>query len=78
MSQVDGVTDMVSTCRLCGSVGGGLKKGTMASACAFLSGGSCPPSSHPDTRHFSSSPYATRAFQAAALVVLELRGSESE
>ena len=32
---------------------------------------------HLDARHFSSSLYATGAFQAASLV-LELRGSESE
>ena len=48
-----------STC----SVGGGLSKGTMASA-------------HPDARHFSFSLYTTGAFQAA-IPVLELRGSES-
>ena len=30
--QVDGVSDMTLTCRLCGSVGGGFSKGTMASA----------------------------------------------
>ena len=46
------------------SVGGRFRKGTMASA-------------QLDARHFSSSLYATGAFQAAALVQ-ELRGSESE
>ena len=50
--------------QLTGSVGVGFSKGTMASA-------------HPDARHFSSSLYATHAFQAATLV-LELRESESE
>ena len=30
--QVDGVSDMVPTCWLCGSVWGGLRKGTVASA----------------------------------------------
>ena len=35
------------------------------------------PSPHLDVRHFSSSLYATGAFQAATLV-LELRGSEPE
>ena len=32
VSQVDGVSDMVPTFQLCGSVKGGLIKGTMASA----------------------------------------------
>ena len=45
-------------------VGEGFRKGTMASA-------------HLDARHFSFSLYATSAFQAAILV-LELKGSESE
>ena len=49
--------------QLVNSVGEGLRKGTMASA-------------HLDARHFSSSLYATGAFQAAPLV-LELRGSET-
>ena len=31
-SQVDGVSDMAPTCLLCGSVGEGLRKDTMASA----------------------------------------------
>ena len=44
--------------------GGGLRKGTMASA-------------HLDARHPSFSQHATGAFQAATLV-LELRGSESQ
>ena len=47
-----------------GSVGGGLSKGTMASAC-------------PDARHFSLSLYTTGALQVATLV-LELRGNVSE
>ena len=49
---------------LYGSVVGGFRKGTMASSLL-------------DARHFSFSLYATGAFQAAILV-LELRGSESE
>ena len=32
VSQVDGVSDMAPTCWLSGSVGGGFRKGTMASA----------------------------------------------
>ena len=55
---------MANACQLCGIVGGGLRKGTMASACL-------------DARHFSFSQYAAGAFQATTLV-LELRGSESE
>ena len=47
-----------------GSVARGFRQGTMASA-------------HLDARHFSFSPCATGAFQAAT-PVLELRGSESE
>ena len=49
---------------LANSVGGGFRKGTMASACL-------------DARYFISSLYATGDFQAAT-PVLELRGSESE
>ena len=49
---------------LCGSVGGGFRKGTMDSACL-------------NARHFSFSQYATDAFQAATLV-LKLKGIESE
>ena len=47
-----------------GFVGGGFRIGTMASSLL-------------DARHFSFSLYATGAFQAAILV-LELRGSESD
>ena len=50
--------------QLTGSVWGGFRKGTMASA-------------HPDTRHISSSLYATGDFQAGT-PMLELRESESE
>ena len=32
VSQVDGVSEMVPGCQLYGSVGGGIRKGTMASA----------------------------------------------
>ena len=55
---------MASTCWFHGSLRGGLRKGTMASA-------------HPDARYFSLPKYATVALQAA-FVVLELRRSESE
>ena len=44
---------------------------------AVLFGRKLSPSSRPDTRHFSSSPYATGALKGAA-PVLEARGSESE
>ena len=43
----------------------------------FLSGRKLSPRSPLDARYFSSSPYATGAFQAAVLV-LKPRGSESE
>ena len=56
---------MAPACQLCGSVGGGFIKETMASACL-------------DARYFSSSlSNTTGAFQAANHM-LELRGSESE
>ena len=64
VSRVDGVSNMALACQLQGSVEGGLRKGTMASAC-------------PDARHFSLFHYATGALQAAT-PVLELRGSQSE
>ena len=60
VSQVDGVSDMAPACQLCGSVGGGFRKGTIASAPL-------------DVRHVSFSLYTTGAFQAAS-PVLELRG----
>ena len=69
------VSDMAPTCWLCGSVGRGLKKGTMASAC-LSAREKAVPSSYLDARHFSSSLYATGAFQVATLM-LELRGSTS-
>ena len=50
--------------QLSGSVGRGFSKGPMAPSCL-------------DAKHFSFSLYTTSAFQAAILV-LELRGSESE
>ena len=39
VSQVDGVSDMAPACWLCGSVGGGFKKGTMNGLCPPF----CPP-----------------------------------
>ena len=61
---LDKFSDMAPACWPHGSVGGGFRKGTMASACL-------------DARHFSFSLYATGAFLAATLA-LELRGSKSE
>ena len=55
---------MAPAYQLCGSVGRGFSKGPMAPSCL-------------DAKHFSFSLYTTSAFQAAILV-LELRGSESE
>ena len=43
---------------------------------ALLPGRKLSPSSHPDARHFSSSPYASGTFQSAS-AMLELRGSKS-
>ena len=78
VSQVDGVSDMAPACQLCDSVGGGLRKGTMAIAHLFVWEKAVPyPHSHLDTRPFSSSLYATGAFQAAPQV-LERRWTESE
>ena len=56
-------------------LGGGFRKGTMASAC-LSAREKAVPSSYLDARHFSSSLYATGAFQVATLM-LELRGSKS-
>ena len=65
VSQVDGVSDMALPA-------------SSVILSAFLSGRKLSPSCGLDaTSHFSSSLYATGAFQAATLV-LELRGSESE
>ena len=75
VSHVDGVSDLALACWLCGSVAGRAQKRIMSSA--FLSEPKLLCSSHLDARHFSSSPFATEAFQAATHV-LELRGSESE
>ena len=54
-SQVEGVSDMSSTCHLCGSVDRGFRKGTMA----FLSGRKLSPNSHLDVQPFTSSLYAS-------------------
>ena len=55
---------MAPACGLCGSVGGGFRKGTVASA-------------RLDARHCSSSLCTSGVFQAAT-TVLKFRGSESE
>ena len=68
---------MAPTCQFCGSVQEEIKNGTMASTHLSVWERAAP-SSHSDARHFSSSPYATGAFQAATMVVLELRGNTSE
>ena len=49
VSQIDGISDMAPVCWLHRSVGGGFRKGRMASACL-------------DARHFSFSLYTTCAF----------------
>ena len=60
-----------------GSVWGGLRKGTMASASTFVWQKAVLSSSHPDARQFNSFPYLPGSFQDAA-PALELRGSESK
>ena len=76
MNQIDGISDVMLL--LCGTVGGGLRK--EVNGCCLASGAlsrrKLSSGTHPDARHFSFSPYATAALQAAALV-LEPRGSES-
>ena len=76
VSQVHGVSNMAPTCQLCGSVKGGLRKGTLASTCCTV-WEKAVHSSCLDVRHFSFSLYATGSFQSATRV-LELRVSESE
>ena len=75
VSLVDGVSDVTSSSWL-GLLGEGSKKKQWLLT-AVLSRRKLFPSSCLDARHFSSSPYASGAFQAAALV-LKLRRSESE
>ena len=36
VNQFDGVSDMAPVCQICGSVGGGFRKGTLASADLFV------------------------------------------
>ena len=67
---------MAPTCRLCGSVGGGLEEGQWP-LLAFLSERKLLSSSHLDASHPSSSLHATGAFQAAT-PVLELRRTAPE
>ena len=72
VSQAVGDSDVCCrTVALCG------QRAQKSSLFTALSGRKLSPSSHPDARHFSSSPYATGALQGAALV-LEPKGSESE
>ena len=59
---------MTPTCWLCGSVAGELRKGTMASAQLSVLEKAVPQILS-DAKHFSSSLYATGAFQAAPLVL---------
>ena len=62
ISQVYGVSDMAPTSQLCGSVGEGFRKGQWPLR-DFLSGRKLSLGSCIDARHFSSSLYATGAFQ---------------
>ena len=67
---------MAPNCRLCGSVGEGLRNGTVASDHLSV-WAKAVPQLPIEATHFSSSLYATGVFQAATLM-LELRGNESE
>ena len=75
VSQVEGASGMSFACQLCDFARGGLRNGTMSSAHLSVQEKTIP-SSFPDVRLFSSSPYVNCVFQAASLV-LELRGSKS-
>ena len=72
--QVDGVSDMVPTCLLCGT--GDAQQRNNGPCQHFCLGESCPFSPLPVVRQFSSSPSVSRAFQAAA-PALELGGSDT-
>ena len=74
--QVDGVSDMTPTCQLCSFEEEGSEMRQRPPP-TFLSRRKLSPGSCFDGRHFSSSLYATGAFQAVILL-LELRASESE
>ena len=74
ISQIDGDSDMLSSCELCMGEGSEKKQWPLPT---LLSGRKLPPSSHPDARQFSSSLYDSDAFQSAAQE-LGLRGSESK
>ena len=74
VNQVDGDSDVEPTCQLCGE----WAQERNNDLCQyFCLGESCPSSSCPEARDFSSSSYVPGTFQAAASV-LELRTSESE
>ena len=75
VSQVDGVSDVVSPISSVALWGGESEKGKWPLPSFCL--GKLSPSFCLDATHFSSSLYATDAFQAATSV-LELRGNESE
>ena len=62
VSQVDGVSDMATACRLCSSVVGGLRKCTRVLP-TLLSGRKLPPSFCSVARQFSFSLYVSVAFQ---------------
>ena len=76
VSQVDGVSDMAPACWLCLFVGKRFTTVTIAADCLSV-WEKLFPSTHLDATHFSSSLYASGAFQDATLLQ-ELRGSVSE
>ena len=78
MSQFNGVSDMVPSCQLCGSValcGEGSERSNGLNQ-HLLSGRKLPPTSCPDVTQFISSPYFSDAFQSAA-PMLEVQVSPS-
>ena len=68
------VSEMALSCQLCGRRAHQRNKCLCQHICV---GESCPSSSHPDAKQFSSSPCVSDALQAADLA-LEVRESESE
>ena len=78
-TQVDGDSDTMPACRLCGGNekgGTGLNKGIMVSACTSVWKKAFP-SSHPDVGYQLPSPCVSDVFESVTFM-LELRGSESK
>ena len=74
VNQVDEVSDMVPACQFCCSVPGGLREGTVPSACLSVWERLTALALMPDASVPLRMPLVG-AFQAATQVVLELRGA---